>query len=134
MMNVYLLKQVRDRIARRTTTGTGFNMGSWFRRAGVAMGFRQDTTAVAEITTEYDTCGSTACIAGHTVGLAGRRRGASHVVQEARELLGISEADATYLFQGFWSNRAGHHLKHITKKETVAYLDKCIRAGRIVRV
>lgn len=134
-LNVYLLSQVRTAIAKANAEkGTGFSMASWFRRLKPAWAGLTFVSEVSVASEEYGSCNTTACIAGHAVGIAGRRRGKMYVEDEAQELLGLKDADAEFLFKGCWSkHKKDDRLDLITKSETVKYLDKCIKAGRIVR-
>jgi hypothetical protein len=118
-MNVELLKKVREAIADETNP-VGFNMGTYGARTS---------------------CGTTACIAGHAVMIAAKNRwkwdsgqiwprAAGLTMGElGEEVLQIGEQAAFYLFSGRWS----HRYQEITREETLAYLDKCIAAKKVVR-
>lgn len=112
-MNVELLKKVRDAIA-DVKNPVGFDMEAW-APAG-------------------SDCGTACCIAGHVVLAAGEEVPKQHSVADraAALLFGDYSFGADdHLFYGYWSDAA---LDEITRAEAVAYLDKCIAAGEIVRV
>ena len=139
-MNIELLKKVRDAIADEDNP-VGFDMDRWGKL--------------------NDPCGTTCCVAGHAVMIGGRNRWkwtASYVgvVMAARkqydewwlgdigsglddedgighlaaELLDLSADDAAYLFGGGWSSL---RLEYITRADAASYLDRCIKAGEIIR-
>jgi hypothetical protein len=138
-LNVELLRKVRDAIADEANP-VGFDMSSFG---------------------EQRSCGTTACIAGHAAMIGGRgrwqwdhlgnmvaRKRLWAIENLAAELLGLTtetdeddyevygpdiDADAERLFYGEWANGEPHALHLITRAKAVAYLDRCLAAGEIVR-
>ncbi len=126
-MNLELLKLVRDAIADEDHE-TDFDMGWWF----VSLYMAGSSCSLAQ--EHYGSCGTAACIAGHTVGQA-KTMGMlcptdiyTSVEVQARRFLNIDGVQAAHLFYGEWSV----HETAVGREETVEYLDRCLAAGELV--
>jgi hypothetical protein len=78
----------------------------------------------------FNRCGTTACIAGHTLCCMNEediQDGDIHDVACAG--LGLDDEEANFLFYGSWAEES---LDNITRIEAVAYLDECIKEKRII--
>jgi hypothetical protein len=115
-LNLELLRKVRDAIADEDNP-VGFDMAAW--EPGLS------------------DCGTACCIAGHVV-LQGGKPTTPTGPATASWLLDIGVGDGHHLFYGFWHSSYrddwdGADLDSITRAEAVAYLDRCLEAGEIVR-
>ena len=139
-LNVRLLKKVRDAIARtRVGARRRFDMSWWAEESDGPLLNTVEELCTSVKRADAGECKTTCCIAGHVVLQASAHTRKKHRVGKqseisvaARKLLGIDRTEAYHLFQGIWSD-AGGPSPDTTRREAVAYLDRCIAAKEIVR-
>ena len=138
-MNMELLKRVRDAIA-DPDNETALRMGDWFTQPPVDG--RRTVVSCELAAAQYGECGTTACIAGHTVGqahLMGLECDAYSIQDQARKFLNLTEEESDFLFYAIWHHSASlnswgersTNLTIVTREDVVEYLDKCLADGEL---
>jgi|VirMetMinimDraft_7_1064189.scaffolds.fasta_scaffold00247_6 hypothetical protein len=103
-----------------STNDTHFSMNVFMNKDGLPMCIAGHAARIAEYNMELKT---------NTVeGINGEIN--YNIYYEASKWLGLTEENASYLFQGRWSSK---NLFNITREETIDYLKRCIKSEKIIQ-